>query len=239
MTKQELINLVDRLADKFFANGIVNPIMYIEQISFLFFVKMLEEQDDDNAKAARVMKKKFKSIFEGSKEKFRWSVWSNIPDTQKMFKFIRDEVISFMSEDIPNHDDVKRFFREVRFLIPDAILLSEIVDIIGKIEFNKIDTDVKGDMYEHLTGKLATAGRIGSFRTPRHIIRTIVKMVDPKLGQTICDPACGTAGFLLAAYENIKAENSKTTLKEENADNGDKYKTGKGDLLGESDWDIL
>ena len=212
MTKQELIKIVDRLADKFFANGVVNPIMYIEQISFLFFMKMLEEQDDDNARAAKVMGKGFNSIYKGENEKYRWSVWSNKPDTEEMFKFVRDEVIPFMKENIPNHEDVKRFFRDVRFLIPDAILLSELTDIIGKIEFNKIDTDVKGDMYEHLTGKLATAGRIGSFRTPRHIIRTMVKMVDPKLGQTICDPACGTAGFLLAAYEHIKAENSKTKM---------------------------
>lgn len=239
MTKQELIKTVDRLADKFFANGVVNPIMYIEQISFLFFMKMLEEQDDDNARASKLMSKNFKSIYQGDREKFRWSVWSNKPDTEEMFKFVRDEVIPFMKEDIPNHEDVKRFFRDVRFLIPDAVLLSELVDIIGKIEFNKIDTDVKGDMYEHLTGKLATAGRIGSFRTPRHIIRAIVKMVDPKLGQTISDPACGTSGFLLAAYEHIKAKNSKTTLEEKEAENGDKYKTGKGDLLGENNWERI
>ncbi|OGJ54445.1 hypothetical protein A2483_02550, partial [Candidatus Peregrinibacteria bacterium RIFOXYC2_FULL_33_13] len=103
----------------------------------------------------------------------------------------------------------------------------------------KIDIDVKGDMYEHLTARLTTAGRIGSFRTPRHIIRTIVKMVDPKLGQRICDPACGTAGFVLAAYEHIKSQNSKTTLEEITSDNGDKYQKGKGDLLGEKDWNTL
>lgn len=239
MTKDELLKTVDRLADKFFANGIVAPTAYIEQISFLFFAKMLEEQENDRIQAAKMMKKSYKSIFGGKNEKFRWSVWSKMTDTQSMFKFVRDELITFFQSGIEDNEDVKRFFQEVRFLIPDAVLLSEVVDIISKIEFNKIDTDVKGDMYEHLTSRLATAGRIGSFRTPRHIIRTIVKMVDPKLGQTICDPACGTAGFLLAAYEHIKSQNSKTTLEEVTSENGDKYQKGKGDLLGEKDWDIL
>ena len=239
MTKDELLKTVDRLADKFFANGIVAPTAYIEQISFLFFAKMLEEQENDRIQAAKMMKKPHKSIFDGENEKFRWSIWSKMTDTQVMFKFVRDELIIFFQTGIQNHEDVKKFFREVRFLIPDAILLSEVVDIISKIEFNKIDMDVKGDMYEHLTARLTTAGRIGSFRTPRHIIRTIVKMVDPKLGQKVCDPACGTAGFLLAAYEHIKSQNSKTTLKNIVAENGDKYQKGKGDLLGEKDWDVL
>ena len=239
MTKIELLNIVDRLADKFFANGIVDPTAYIEQISFLFFAKMLEEQENDRIRAARVAGKAYKSIFDGENEKFRWSIWSQIPNTQEMFKFVRDELITFFQTGIQDHEDVKKFFNEVRFLIPDAILLSEVVDSISKIEFQKIDTDVKGDMYEHLTSRLATAGRIGSFRTPRHVIRTIVKMVDPRLGQKICDPACGTAGFLLAAYEHIKFQNSKTTLEGVTAENGDEYKRGRGDQLGEKDWSLL
>lgn len=239
MTKTDLLQTVDKLADKFFANGIVTPTAYIEQISFLFFAKMLEEQENDKIQAAKLSGRKYESIFDGENEKYRWSVWSQLPDTQEMFRFVRDNLIQFFQTGIKNHSDVKKFFQEVRFLIPDAILLSEVVDIIGKIEFNKIDTDVKGDMYEHLASRLATAGRIGSFRTPRHIIRTIVKMVDPKLGQTICDPACGTGGFLLAAYEHIKSQNSKTTLEAVTSENGDKYEKGKGDLLGENNWNVL
>ncbi len=239
MTKDELLNTVDRLADKFFANGIVDPTAYIEQISFLFFAKMLEEQENDRIQAAKIAGKIYKSVFDGENEKYRWSVWSQTPDTKEMFRFVRDELITFFQTGIQDHTDVKKFFNEVRFLIPDAILLSEVTDIISKIEFNKIDADVKGDMYEHLTSRLATSGRIGAFRTPRHIIRTIVKMVDPKLGQTIVDPASGTAGFLLAAYEHIKSQNSKTTLEETILENGDKFNRGKGDLLGEKDWETL
>lgn len=237
MTKPDLLNTVDQLANKFYGAGATNPITYIEQISLLFFLKMLEEWDDAESQADRIYGRKPKSIFGGSKEKFRWSNWSVNPNNEEMFKFVRDEVIPFMV-DIPEHDDVKRFFRDVRYSMPDAITLREVVDIISKINFSQIDADIKGDAYEHLISKLAVAKRMGAFRTPRHIIRTIVEMVDPKLGQTILDPACGTAGFLLAAYDYIKANNSDNP-DEVAAENGSKFLKGHGDNISEADWEIL
>jgi len=237
MTKQEFLNIVDRLADKFYGAGIANPVTYIEQISLLFFLKMLEEWDDAKTQVSRLSDKKFESIFVGDKEKHRWSVWSVNPNNEEMFKFVRDEVIEFMVN-LPNHSDVKRFFQDVRFMVPDPITLREVVDIISKINFSQIDTDIKGDAYEHLVSKLAVAKRMGAFRTPRHIIRTIVQMVDPKLGQTILDPACGTAGFLLAAYEHIKGQNSEKP-EEVTAENGSRYVKGHGDNLSEKDWDLI
>src|SRR3989344_4752883 len=237
MTKQEFLNIVDRLADKFYGAGIANPVTYIEQISLLFFLKMLEEWDDAKTQVSRLSDKKFESIFVGDKEKHRWSVWSVNPNNENMFKFVRDEVIEFMVN-LPNHSDVKRFFQDVRFMVPDPISLREVVDIISKINFSQIDTDIKGDAYEHLVSKLAVAKRMGAFRTPRHIIRTIVQMVDPKLGQTILDPACGTAGFLLAAYEHIKGQNSEKP-EEVTAENGSRYVKGHGDNLSEKDWDLI
>lgn len=237
MTKQELLNLVDKLADKFYGAGVANPITYIEQISFLFFLKMLEEQDDANVLAAKLSGGISDPIFMGIGEPFRWSSWSQIPDNERMYEFLRNEVLKFV-ENIPNRPDIKRFFSEVRFMIPDAITLREVVDLISPINFSQIDTDVKGDMYEHLVGKLATSGRNGQFRTPRHIIRTIIQMIDPKLGQTVLDPACGTAGFLLAAFEYIKANNSEKP-EEITAENGSKYLKGYGDNLSEKNWETL
>src|SRR3989344_6766389 len=237
MTKQELLNVVDKLADKFYGAGVANPIVYIEQISFLFFLKMLEESDDASVLAAKLAGRISDPIFGGINEPYRWSSWSQIPDNEKMYKFLRDEVLKF-TENIPNRLDIKRFFSEVRFMIPDAITLREVVDLISPINFSQIDTDVKGDMYEHLVGKLAASGRNGQFRTPRHIIRTIIQMVDPKLGQTILDPAVGTAGFLLAAYEHIKANNSET-FGEIAYENGSKYLKGHGDNLSKKDWEKL
>ncbi len=237
MTKQELLNIVDKLADKFYGAGVTNPITYIEQISLLFFLKMLEEWDDASTQADRISGREPKSSFDGQNEKFRWSFWSVNPNNEEMFKFVRDGVIPFMV-DIPQHDDVKRFFRDVRYSMPDAITLREVVDIISKINFSQLDADTKGDAYEHLISKLAVAKRMGAFRTPRHIIRTIVEMVDPKLGQTILDPACGTAGFLLAAYEHIKAANSENP-EEVITENGSKFLKGHGDNIREADWEIL
>lgn len=237
MTKQEFLNIVDRLADKFYGAGVANPITYIEQISLLFFLKMLEEWDDAEIQVSKISGRKAKSMFEDDKEKFRWSVWSVNPNNEEMFKFVRDEVIQFMV-DLPNHSDAKRFFQDVRFMVPDPITLREVVDIISKINFSQIDTDIKGDAYEHLVSKLAVAKRMGAFRTPRHIIRTMVQLVDPKLGQTILDPACGTAGFLLAAYEHIKANNSENP-EEVTAENGCKFLKGHGDNIKEADWEIL
>ena len=237
MTKQELLNIVDKLADKFYGAGVTNPITYIEQISLLFFLKMLEEEDDAKSQAAKISNKKYVSLFSNEKEKYRWSSWTVNPNNEGMFKFVRDSVIPFMA-DLNNHDDIKKFFRDVRYSMPDALVLREVVDIISKINFYQIDADIKGDAYEHLISKLAVAKRMGAFRTPRHIIRTIVQMVDPKLGQTILDPACGTAGFLLAAYEHIKANNSEK-LEEITAENGSKFKKGHGDNLSEKDWEKL
>ncbi len=237
MTKQELLSLVDKLADKFYGAGVSNPITYIEQISFLFFLKMLEETDDASVLAYKLSKRNYGSIFAGENEKYRWSSWSQIPDNEKMFVFLRDEVLKFVAK-ISSRPDIKRFFNEVRFMIPDAITLREVVDLINPINFSQIDTDVKGDMYEHLVSKLAASGRNGQFRTPRHIIRTIIEMVDPKIGQTVLDPACGTAGFLLAAFEHIKANNSENP-EEITAENGSKYLKGHGDNLSEKDWEHL
>ena len=96
MTKPELLNIVDTLANKFYGAGVANPITYIEQISLLFFLKMLEEWDDGANQAARISGNKTESIFIGDKEKFRWSFWSVNPNNEQMFKFVRDEVIPFM-----------------------------------------------------------------------------------------------------------------------------------------------
>jgi len=237
MTKQELLNLVDKLADKFYGAGEPNPVTYIEQISFLFFLKMLEEQDDANVLAAKISKRSYKPIYSGVGEKYAWSSWSQTPDNERMFKFLRDEVLEF-TENIPDRPDLKRFFSDVRFRIPDAVTLREVVDLINPVNFSQIDTDIKGDAYEHLISKLAVAKRMGAFRTPRHIIRTIVQMVDPKLGNTILDPAAGTAGFLLAAFEYIKAKNSDKP-EEIIAENGSRYLRGHGDNLNEKDWEKL
>lgn len=242
LTKQELQSLVDQICNKLFAAGLANPIDYIEQISYLFFLKMLEEWDNQKVQESRLTGNKngYKSIFEGENEKFRWSEWTHIPDNTKMFKFVRDEVFTFMANIPGTNENVRRFFADARFKIPDGVVLRDVIDKLRNINFIELDADVKGDLYEYLLNQVSSSRRLGSFRTPRHIIRAIVQLVNPQIGESILDPACGTGGFLLGVYEWIKTCNSDTrNLMEYKNGNGQMVKKGPGDKLSPSQWQFL
>jgi type I restriction enzyme M protein len=132
------------------------------------------------------------------------------------------------------------FFSDARFQIPDGVILRDVVDKLRDISFIELDADVKGDLYEYLLNQLATSGKAGQFRTPRHIIRTIVQLVNPQIGETILDPACGTGGFLLGAYEWIKTCNSDpNNIIESKNGNGQIIKKGPGDKLSPTQWQFL
>ena len=241
ITKQELQSIIGQICNKLWAAGLTNPITYIEQISYLFFLKMLEEWDNSNSKDARLRENnQFKSIFEGENEKFRWSEWTHIPDNTKMFKFVRDEVFPFMANLPGTNENIRRFFADARFQIPDGVVLRDVIDKLRDISFIELDADVKGDLYEYLLNQLTTSGKAGQFRTPRHIIRTIVQLVNPQIGETVLDPACGTGGFLLGAYEWIKTCNSDSkNIKENQNGNGQMIKKGPGDRLSPTQWQFL
>ena len=242
VTRQELQSVINQICNKLWAAGLTNPITYIEQISYLFFLKMLEEWDNQKANESRLTGNKngYKSIFAGENERFRWSVWTHIPDNTKMFKFVRDEVFPFMANLPGTNENVRRFFSDARFQIPDGVVLRDVVDKLRDISFIELDADVKGDLYEYLLNQLTTSGKAGQFRTPRHIIRTIVQLVNPQIGETILDPACGTGGFLLGAYEWIKTCNSDPkNIKENQNGNGQMIKKGPGDRLSPTQWQFL
>jgi len=242
ISKQELQSVINQICNKLWAAGLTNPITYIEQISYLFFLKMLEEWDNEKAQESRLTGNKngYKSIFEGENEKFRWSEWTHIPDNTKMFKFVRDEVFPFMGNLPGTNENIRRFFSDARFQIPDGVVLRDVVDKLRDISFIELDADVKGDLYEYLLNQLTTSGKAGQFRTPRHIIRTIVQLVNPQIGETILDPACGTGGFLLGAYEWIKTCNSDpTNITEYKNGNGQMVKKGPGDNLSPTQWQFL
>lgn len=238
MNNQELKQLFDKLCNKLFVI-LPNPITYIDQINNLVFLKYLEDKDDVNAAISKHKKngKPFKSLFEGKANKYRFSEWSRNPDPKVMLKFVQQELFPYFTEKIQNKS-IQRFFKDTRFMILDELVFLEVVDILRPINFCKLDADVLGDAYEYLLGKLASSKRLGSLRTPRHIIRTIVEMVDPKLGDKILDPACGTAGFLLAAYEHIATANS-SEIEEKTLPNGQKYNFGHGDKLSPEQWKYL
>lgn len=241
LSKQELQSLINQICNKFWAAGLTNPITYIEQISYLFFLKMLEEWDNQKAQEIKLLGNKngYKSAFEGKNEKYRWSEWTHIPDNTQMFKFVRDEVFPFMA-DLPTNENVRRFFIDARFQIPDGVVLRDVVDKLRNISFYELDADVKGDLYEYLLNQLTTSGKAGQFRTPRHIIRTIVQLVNPQIGETVFDPACGTGGFLLGAYEWIKTCNSDSrNIEEYKSANGQIVQKGPGDKLSPSQWQFI
>lgn len=242
ITKQELESVIDQICNKLWAAGLTNPITYIEQISYLFFLKMLEEWDNQKVKEAKLMggKNGYKSIFDNENEKYRWSLWTHIPDNKKMYEFVRDEVFTFMANLPGTNETVRSFFSGARFQIPDEVVLRDVLDKLREISFVELDADVKGDLYEYLLNQLATSGKAGQFRTPRHIIRTIIQLVNPQIGETVLDPACGTAGFLLGAYEWIKLNNSdEKNIQEFDNGSGQKIKKGPGDKLTPSQWQFL
>ncbi len=242
MDTAQINGLIDRLCNKLWAAGLTNPVTYIEQVSYLFFLKMLEEWDVEKQREARLSggQQKYKSIFEGKNEKYRWSEWSQITDTNRLYRFVRDEVFPFMAELPGTRSEVRRFFQGAQLHIPDGATLRDVIDLFRDINFIELDADVKGDLYEHLLNQLTTSGRAGQFRTPRHIVRMIVQMVDPKIGETILDPALGTGGFLIGAYEWIKLQNSDpANVAERPNGSGQKIKRGYGDKLNKTQWDFL
>jgi type I restriction enzyme M protein len=233
MLSKELKSKVEKMCNYLWSAGITNPMDYIEQISYFFFLKMLEERDNAQVEIYKKSKKKYKSIFE-NKDELRWSHWIH-KSGQELHDFVRNKVFPFIAELHNGNADAAQFFGEARLIIDDPVVLKNLIGVIEQIDFSELDPDTKGDFYEYLLSQISTSGRNGQFRTPRHIIRMIVSLVDPKIGETVCDPACGTAGFLIGAYNHIKLKNSfKDSIDEANG-----AKRGPGDKLTTEEWDFL
>jgi len=210
---------IDALWDRFWSGGLSNPLQSIEQMSYLIFMKRLEDTDVLEQRRANATGQTYISVFEGHEE-CRWSEWKHKP-AEEMMKHVRDVVFPFI-KDI--HDGEKTLFsqhmKDAVFVIPKPSLVQEAVGIIDELDISGQTSDVQGDIYEYLLSQLATAGKNGQFRTPRHIIRTIVELVDPDVNDRICDPACGTAGFLFTAYRYIlrKYTNPDMVVEDEEGD---------------------
>lgn len=232
--REEFKSKVARLNDYLWGAGLKDPVTRIQQISFLFFLKMLEEQDIAMEKEEKFTGREHKSIFESKTEKFRWSRWRE-KTGDNLYKFIRDEVFPFIDELHNGHANIRQIFHGAKLLIPDEVTLKRTVEIIDTIDFSSLDTDVKGDLYESLLASIESAGELGQFLTPRHIIRAIIEMVNPKIGETIFDPACGSAGFLITSYEWLKYKNSDR----KNIEERDGREIGYGDKLNKEQWQFL
>ena len=206
MLAAELKSQIDKLRDRFWSGGISNPLTAIEQISYLIFMKRLEDMEHQHRRTAERTGSKHVSIFKGH-EDCRWSQWLHMA-AEAMLVHVRDQVFPFIKNLTGEDSYFARAMKDAVFMIPKPSLLQEAVRIVDELNIAQQNQDTQGDLYEYLLSKLNTSGENGQFRTPRHIIRMMVKLIDPKIGERICDPAAGTGGFLLNAYQHILESNS-------------------------------
>ncbi|MEV4180620.1 class I SAM-dependent DNA methyltransferase [Streptosporangium canum] len=210
MIKGELRTKIDRLWDAFWSGGISNPLEVIEQITYLMFIKRLDGIQTSKERKANLTGKPIENpIYMADTEHLRWTVFTEKQPDQ-MYKTVADEVFPWLRELGGKESTYSHHMKDARFTIPTPNLLTKAVDILAKLPLEQ--GDIKGDLYEYMLSKIATAGQNGQFRTPRHIIQLMVEMMNPSPGDEICDPACGTAGFLVAAAEYVQREHSKTLL---------------------------
>ncbi len=210
MLNTTLKSSINRLWDKFWSGGISNPLTAIEQISYLLFMKRLDEMDLKKKHDAEFTGEAYRSLFAGDSELLRWSHFKQM-EGGEMLTHIQSKVFPFLKTLDREDSSFAKHMGNAVFIISKPSLLVEAINIIDEIfeEIAKQEAtgqgfqDTQGDLYEFLLSEITSAGKLGQFRTPRHIIQLICELVDPKLGDTICDPACGTGGFLLGAYQHI------------------------------------
>jgi type I restriction enzyme M protein len=202
MLTGEIRNQVDRIWDAFWTGGISNPLEVIEQLTYLLFIKRLDDIHTVQESLSRQLGEG-KLVFTPEQEHFRWSVFKN-REPANMYGIIANEIFPFIREMGKGEATTfARHMKDARFTLPPekAGLLSKVVELLSTIQMD--DRDTKGDLYEYLLSKLATSGQNGQFRTPRHIIQLMIELTQPNPDDVICDPACGTAGFLVAALEYL------------------------------------
>jgi type I restriction enzyme M protein len=209
----DLKSKIDRIWDAFWSGGIANPLEVIEQITYLLFLRRLDDLHTlEENKATRTRRPMARRIFPaGSDDRgrayddLRWSRFKDFAPAE-MFTVVGEHVFPFLRTLGGDGSTYAHHMRDARFTIPTPALLAKVVDLLGDIPMD--DRDTKGDVYEYMLGKIASAGQNGQFRTPRHIIRLMVELTAPQVDDVICDPASGTCGFLVAAGEYLREQNS-------------------------------
>ena len=209
LTDSNLRSKVDSLWDKLWSGGLANPLDAIEQLSFLLFLKRLEEAEEDRERVSKLRKLKYEPIFKD--KELRWSFWSNL-DAEKALKVVKEKVFPFIKELGGEGGSFADQMENAEFKIKRPSLLIEACRLIDEMQISNQNQDVQGDLYEYLLSKLNIAGTNGQFRTPRHIIRMMVQMIDPRPGEKMCDPAAGTCGFPVNFYQYILEKHTDPKL---------------------------
>ena len=244
----ELRRGIDRIRDYLFGGGYPNPAQNAEQLSFLIYFYMYEAADAARVRAAsRPGAEPYISVFEGNwnlsnprnarepgvevvpRELLRWSSWAHALNGERLVNWVREEVFPFHAELAAG--GVTDFMDGARLVIDEPTVLTQVVSQLNDLHLDRVDADTKGDLFEHVLRQIRQAGELGQFRTPRHVIRALVRLVDPRIGETIFDPAAGTAGFLVGAWDHIRLINSSPDGIEEVEADGKTVRRGLGDML--------
>jgi type I restriction enzyme M protein len=270
MLTPEIKSKINQLWDRFWSGGIANPLTAIEQISYLLFMKRLEEMDSKKVEAISGSKQKNSSLYLGSipnritlkktikseynpeqakeykkylnvtnlpKETLRWSHFSLIIDKELKLEHVAKNVFPFIQQLNGTDFPFSKYMEGAVFMLPKPSLLDEAIKIIESIEEERkkdnkagqIFHDTLGDVYEYLLNEISRSGKNGQFRTPRHIIRMIVEIISPDIDDKICDPTCGSAGFLLGSYQYILAKYTSPSKLLPEDENG--FMNGAGDKI--------
>ncbi len=221
MITGELKNKIDSLWEIFWTGGLTNPLDVIEQITYLMFIRDLDDSDNVRAKEAAMLGLSYTSVFADEVQigdrkidgqQLKWSVFHDFP-AGKMYTVVQEWVFPFIKNlHVDKNSAYSKYMDDAIFKLPTPLMLSKVVDSLDEIYqmmTGNQSADVRGDVYEYLLAKIASAGVNGQFRTPRHIIRMMVELMDPKADEVICDPACGTSGFLVAAGEYLKEKHKE------------------------------
>lgn len=209
----DLRQKLDTITRKVWEGGVSNPISYIEQLSYLIYLKMLDEEETDRLREREMMGDSARRglLFPGSAERFRWSHW-HLYSGEKLRNFVRDQVFPYLGSLVREEPRIAEYFRDATLQIVDPHVLKQVVDIIDTIAFSRLGTDIKGDIFEYLLSYTQGQETLGQFRTPRQIRKMMVAMLDPDFGDSLHDPCCGTAGFIIDAVEHVLAKYSTTPV---------------------------
>jgi type I restriction enzyme M protein len=241
MLSSELKSKINKLWDKFWSRGITNPISAIEQISYLLFMRRIDDMDSLDKAKATFAEEEFKSIFEGN-EDCRWSQFSQL-DPERMLEVVSQKAFPFIKSLNDPTQPYSRHMQNAVFIINNPALLDEAVKAIDDI-FESIKKqqdegqqfqDTQGDVYEYLINEIGSSGKNGQFRTPRHLIQFMAEIIDPDWTDKICDPACGTGGFLLGAYQHILTKYSSPEEIVEDENGLKRFKKYGGDKISKQE----
>ena len=217
MITGEVKNKIDKIWETFWTGGITNPLDVIEQFTYLLFIKQLDEVETTKENESNFLGVPYEPMFPGECQKYRWSKFKNLGSAEEMYDVVSNGVFPFIKNLHQDGDSAySKYMGDAIFKIPTAAMLTKIVDGIDQLELG--DEDTKGDLYEYLLSKVATAGTNGQFRTPRHIIEMMVKLTKPQPDDIIIDPAMGSAGFLIAAQAYLREKHADLFLDEKKRD---------------------